>query len=81
MITHFPDEAATADRVIALDKGRIVIDSDAHSALSDVEKLRNYGLDAPLGARIAHELKKHGLDLGGNIITDGELREALCRLR
>ena len=81
MITHFPDEAATADRVIALSEGRVVIDSDAHSALSDVERLRSYGLDAPLGARIAYALKKRGADLGGKRITDGELREALCRLR
>lgn len=80
-ITHFPDEAASADRVIALSEGRIVIDADAHTALSDVEKLRFYGLDAPLSARVAYALGKRGVKLDGRIITDGELREKLCRLK
>lgn len=79
MITHFPDEAALADRVIALSEGRVVIDADAHRALSDVETLRQYGLDAPLCTRVAYELRKRGVELDGNIITDRELREKLCR--
>ena len=39
-ITHFPDEAVRADRVIALGGGKVVIDEPSVSALSDVERLR-----------------------------------------
>lgn len=81
MITHFPEEAARADRVIALDKGRIVIDEPARRALSDVERLRTYGLDAPLPARVAHELRLRGMPLEGEIVSAEELKEALWRLK
>ena len=78
MITHFPDEAARADRVIALDGGKVVIDAPAHRALSDVETLRAYGLDAPLPARIAYEMRKRGALLPDGIVTAEDLAEALC---
>lgn len=78
MITHFPDEAARADRVIALDGGKVVIDAPARTALSDVETLRAYGLDAPLPARIAYEMRKRGALLPDGIVTAEDLAEALC---
>ncbi len=81
MITHFPEEAARADRVIALDRGRIVIDEPSHTALSDVERLRSFGLDAPLPARIADSLRKNGVGLPEGIVSDEELKEALWRLK
>ena len=81
MITHFPEEAARADRVIALSRGHIVIDEPAHSALCDAERLRGYGLEAPLPARLACGLRARGVDVRGEIITDEELREALCPSR
>lgn len=81
MITHFPEEAARADRVIALEKGAIVLDKPSDEALSDVETLRAYGLDAPLPARVAYELRRRGMPLEGNIITSEQLKEALWRLK
>ena len=81
MITHFPEEAARADRVIALDKGRIVVDKPSGEALSDVELLRAYGLDAPLPARVAYELRRRGMPLSGGIVTADDLKEALWRLK
>ncbi len=81
MITHFPEEAARADRVIALDRGRIVIDEPSRSALSDVERLRSFGLDAPLPARVAHTLRRNGIAIDKDVISAEELKEALCRLK
>lgn len=81
MITHFPEEAARADRVIALSGGRLVTDAPASVALSDVETLRSVGLDAPLPARIAYELSRRGLKLPGGILTAEELAEALCVIK
>lgn len=81
MITHFPEEAARADRVIALHRGRIVIDEPSHKALADVERLRTFGLDAPIAARVAYELRRRGVPLEGEIVANGELKEALCRSR
>lgn len=81
MITHFPEEAARADRVIVLNKGRIVVDDNTKNALCDVERLQSYGLQAPLPVRIASELKKRGVDIDGQILTTSELKEALWQLK
>lgn len=81
MITHFPDEAARADRVIALSGGRVAMDMPSSAALSDVEALRSIGLDAPLPARIAYELRKRGLSMPEGITTPDGLTEALCRIK
>ena len=80
MITHFPEEAARADRIIALHRGHKVIDEHPRTALTDVDRLRAYGLDAPLPARVAHTLKTRGVNLDGNILSADELAEALCLL-
>lgn len=81
MITHFPDEAARADRVIALSGGRVAMDMPSTAALSDVEALRSIGLDAPLPARIAYELRKRGLRVPDGITTPEGLAEALCGIK
>ena len=80
-ITHFPDEAVRADRVIALSGGKVVIDEPSVSALSDVERLRALGLDAPLPARVAYELKKRGIKLGEVPVTAERLAEELCAIK
>lgn len=81
MITHFPEEAARADRVIALSHGKIVMDEKSETALADVERLRRFGLDAPLPSRVAYELRRRGVNLEGNIVTNKQLEEALWRLK
>lgn len=81
MITHFPEEAARADRVLALDHGKLVIDAPSKTALTDIDKLRSLGLEAPLSARIADGLRNKGIGLPGGITTPELLTEALCRLK
>ncbi len=80
-ITHFPDEAARADRVIALSDGRVAIDENSRDALSDVERLRSLGLDAPLPARIAYGLKRRGIYTGDVPVTAERLAEVLCAIK
>lgn len=48
MITHFMDEAAQADRVIALDAGRVVLDGPPDEALAQESRLEAIGIEAPL---------------------------------
>lgn len=47
-ITHFMDEAAQADRVIALDAGRIVLDGTPGEVFAQEGRLEEIGLMAPL---------------------------------
>lgn len=78
-ITHYMVEALAADRVIVMDKGHIALEGTPKEVFSQVEKLEALGLEAPLAAKVANELRKGGLKLAANIITDEELAEALCQ--
>ena len=77
-ITHFMEEAVRADRVIALDDGKIVLEGTPRQVFSQVDRLKAMGLDVPLAAEIAHRLRSAGFDIAGNIITDEELAVILC---
>lgn len=77
-ITHFMEEAVIADRVIVMDKGKIVRQGRPKDIFSDVEFIVKLGLEVPIAANVAHRLQIKGVNLPNNIITDEELAEALC---
>ena len=51
---------------------------EPHEIFSHVPELLNAGLDVPVAAEIAAGLRKKGLDLPQQIITEKELGDALC---
>ena len=81
LITHYMDEVISADKVFVMDKGRIVMHGTPREIFSQVEMLAGYGLDVPQAAKLAHELRKRGLDIPAGILTKDELVEAVCRLK
>ena len=78
-ITHYMTEALEADRVVVMEKGHIRFSGTPHEVFSRVDELEKVGLEAPLAAKIASELRKSGIKLPKKIITDEELAEVLCR--
>lgn len=44
-----------------------------------MDELEALGLEAPLAAKVASELRKSGVKLLQDIITDEELAQALCQ--
>ena len=78
LITHFMEEAVTADRVLVIHKGRLVMDGTPREIFSQPEKLRAIGLDVPVPAELAHLLHKEGLAVREDCMTDEELGDALC---
>ncbi len=76
-ITHYMDEAARADRVIVIDDGRVVLDGTAKEAFADVEYLHQMGLEAPQGAELIHLLRKEGLEIPQNALSEQECLDAL----
>ena len=78
-ITHFMEEAAAAQRVVVMEDGKIVDDGSPQVIFSFVDAMRKRGLDVPLAAEVAWKLRKQGIDLPENIVTDEELAVALCR--
>lgn len=78
-ITHYMSEAMAADRVIVMDQGKIAFQGSPREVFSRVDKLEKLGLEAPLAAKIAFELRKSGAGLAPDIITNEELADALCQ--
>ncbi len=80
MITHNMDEAVCADRVVVIDRGRIIIDDVPRSVFSDVDRIREIGLDVPQATQIAFELKKAGADIRCDILDEQECVEEIIKL-
>lgn len=78
-ITHFMEEAALADRVIVIDKGKIEMDGTPKDVFVQVEKLRQIGLEVPMVTDLSFRLRKRGLDIPEDIITVEEMVDYLCQ--
>ena len=63
LITHHMDEAAQADRVVVLHKGKVTADGAPKEVFAQVELLHSIGLAAPETVELCWELNKQGFDL------------------
>lgn len=59
-ITHYMEEAALADRIIVLNKGKKAIEGSAREVFSKVKEMKELGLTVPQVTEIAYELEKDG---------------------
>ncbi len=78
LITHFMEEAVTADHVLVVDRTKLQMQGTAREVFSQADKLTAMGLDVPVAADLAHGLRKKGYEIPGDCMTDEELGEALC---
>jgi energy-coupling factor transporter ATP-binding protein EcfA2 len=77
LITHYMEEVISADRVIVMDEGKIVLQGTPREVFSQVDLLKQYRLDVPQVTLLAYELKRSGLALPDGILTTEELVEAI----
>ena len=59
-ITHYMEEAALADRIIVLNKGKKALEGSAREVFSKVKEMKDLGLTVPQVTEIAYELEKEG---------------------
>ena len=78
LITHHMDEAAKADRVVVLHKGKVTADGTPREVFSQVELLHNIGLAAPDAVELCWELNKQGFDLPLDKLDPEECAQTLC---
>lgn len=78
LITHFMEEAVTADHVLVVDRTKLQMQGTAREVFSQADKLTAMGLDVPVAADLAHGLRKKGYEIPEDCMTDEELGEALC---
>ena len=79
-ITHYMEEAAQADRVLVMSRGRIVMEGTPEQVFSQTERLHGYHLDVPQAAELRDELVKAGIPMPENVITPDACAEELYKL-
>ena len=79
-ITHYMEEAAQADRVLVMSRGRIVMEGTPEQVFSQTERLHSYHLDVPQAAELRDELVKLGIPMPENVITPEACAEELFKL-
>ncbi|MBQ7117237.1 MAG: energy-coupling factor transporter ATPase [Clostridia bacterium] len=72
-ITHYMDEAVKANRVIVMDKGKIVLDGKPKEVFINTDTLKEIGLDVPEATELTHLLIRNGIDLPEDILDIEEL--------
>ena len=80
LITHHMDEAAQADRLVVMSKGQVVADGTPKEVFSHVEALKSVGLTVPETVELCWALRKDGLDLPLDALSDEECAQALYNL-
>ena len=81
LITHYMDEAAQADRVVVMDKGKIILEGEPKKVFSNVKEIKSIGLDVPQVTELCYELKNAGIDINTEILNVNEMVNAICQLK
>ncbi len=79
LITHNMEEAALAEELIVMEEGNIILQGKPLDVFSNVEKIKNIGLDVPVATEISYNLKKSGHDIK-IVLNDQELVEEIWKL-
>ena len=80
LITHHMDEAAQADRLVVMSRGKVVADGTPKEVFSHVEALKSVGLTVPETVELCWALRRDGLDLPLDALSDEECAQALYDL-
>jgi len=77
-ITHFMSEAAEFNKIIVLDKGKMVLSGSPKTIFMQASVLENLSLELPQVTKLARLLSENRLDFPPNILNEEEMIEKLC---
>ena len=80
LITHYMEEVVDADKVIVMDKGKVVMQGTPREIFSQVGKLKEYRLDVPQVTILADLLRQSGLDIPLGVLTREEFVGHILRI-
>ena len=80
LITHHMDEAAQADRLVVMSKGKVIADGAPRDVFKQVEELKAVGLTVPETTELLWELQKAGVDVSLDALSDEECAQTLYQL-
>ena len=78
LITHHMDEAAKADRVVVLHKGKIAAEGKPQEVFSQVELLHDLGLAAPETVELCYLLNQRGIRVPLDRLESEECAQAIA---
>ena len=79
LITHYMEEAALADRVIVMEKGRVAMDDTPRKIFSKVEEMKKLRLDVPQATELMYALNKKGFNINTQVLTIDEAVDELMQ--
>lgn len=80
LITHYMDEAVQADRVIVMDKGKVLTQGTPEQVFSNVELLKSHALDVPQSVELMYLLQQNGVNISTLPLTPQKCVEMLEEL-
>lgn len=78
LISHAMEDVVAADRVVALDAGRLIADGPPAEVFERLDAAPGGRLDAPPVVRLARELRQAGLRLPQGLLTVEALADAIA---
>lgn len=81
LITHYMEEVVYADKIIVMDKGKIIDIGTPREIFSKVEMLEEKKLEVPIVTKVAYQLEKSGYKIKRGIITREELVNEIVKFR
>ncbi|MDD7434416.1 MAG: energy-coupling factor transporter ATPase [Peptoniphilaceae bacterium] len=83
LVTHsMEDIAENANRILVVDRGKIVMDGSPHEVFQRQEELEAIGLSTPQVTRLMRALQEKGMNVPNDVITTEEafaaIRSLLC---
>ncbi len=78
LITHYMEEAETADRVIVMNDGEIIDDGTPKTVFKNVKRLKEVGLDVPQTTELLYALNQNGFKVDTNVISVEDTAAAIA---
>ncbi len=78
LITHHMNEAAMADRILVMNKGRIYMDGTPSQVFGDPVSMWAAGLDVPQTTELAYKLREHGIRIPLNLFDPDVCAKAVA---
>jgi energy-coupling factor transporter ATPase len=77
-VTHLLEEAVQAERIVVMQRGRVIMQGAPTSIFSDLERLRALKLAVPEPLELAARLRAAGLPIASSALTAEELARELA---
>jgi len=76
-VTHLLEEAALAERVVVMERGKVILDGSPEMILKDIERLRELKLALPEPLQLAARLRDAGVPISSASLTIEAIVEEL----